>query len=460
MSKAKKAAALARDHNKHNVDAIGAELRKRTDIFEIGELLTRAKKLLEHGDWLPWLALYWPHSEDTAERRMRAYRFAEKFRSVRNVRVAPGTIERLIDFYDNHDPDLPKVIEALVRKSKTAEKPITVAAADKVIELTTLEIEYGSFPPATLYAIYGIDKSATWANAAIKALKRAAPTSDVAAEQIVRKCRSKFEAKQADQKVEREDSQQVDGEQAKEPPPTPASMLPPASSEPLPGEILLLPTKTQTEESDQQQAKAVAEANADVGGKAEFDRLTVRVEELEREKSRLEKARAADGREIERLQGELKETPQLSLDKLTNALIAALKSTKVSREKAELTIERICAELKIDPSKLNVANGKDKVAAQSAELAPSANVPTEPPLQSSDEAPLLDMPTGAIDQWQIKAKKYVKGWSWFATDGSVSLNSNAATLFATQEEAEANARAVIAGVGQERPAAIAEERRQ
>jgi hypothetical protein len=45
----------------------------------------------------------------------------------------------------------------------------------------------------------------------------------------------------------------------------------------------------------------------------------------------------------------------------------------------------------------------------------------------------------------------VKGWSWFATNGSVSLNDNPAALFATQEEAEANARAAIARAGQLQP---------
>ena len=49
---------------------------------------------------------------------------------------------------------------------------------------------------------------------------------------------------------------------------------------------------------------------------------------------------------------------------------------------------------------------------------------------------------------QIRPKKYVSGWFWSATNGSVSLNSNPAALFATQEEAEADARAVIARSGQ------------
>jgi ParB-like chromosome segregation protein Spo0J len=53
--------------------------------------------------------------------------------------------------------------------------------------------------------------------------------------------------------------------------------------------------------------------------------------------------------------------------------------------------------------------------------------------------------TPAISQWQIKTRKYVNGWSWSATDGSVSLNSNPAALFATQAEAEGDARAAIAG---------------
>jgi hypothetical protein len=50
-------------------------------------------------------------------------------------------------------------------------------------------------------------------------------------------------------------------------------------------------------------------------------------------------------------------------------------------------------------------------------------------------------------QWQIKLNKYVKGWSWFATDGNASMNGNPAALFATQGEAEADARAAIARSG-------------
>jgi hypothetical protein len=78
----------------------------------------------------------------------------------------------------------------------------------------------------------------------------------------------------------------------------------------------------------------------------------------------------------------------------------------------------------------------------------------------ASEAPPPSNSTDAIGQWQIKPKKYVTGWSWFATDGSVSLNSNPATLFATQDEAETDARAAIARAGQSQPAAIAEERRR
>jgi hypothetical protein len=54
MSKSKPKAPPARGAVGHNskrpIDVIGADLRKRTDMFEVGELLTKAKRLLLHGE--------------------------------------------------------------------------------------------------------------------------------------------------------------------------------------------------------------------------------------------------------------------------------------------------------------------------------------------------------------------------------------------------------------------------
>jgi hypothetical protein len=47
-------------------------------------------------------------------------------------------------------------------------------------------------------------------------------------------------------------------------------------------------------------------------------------------------------------------------------------------------------------------------------------------------------------KWEINFKQYPKGWWWSATNGNASISSNPAALFATREEAEADARAAIA----------------
>jgi hypothetical protein len=45
--------------------------------------------------------------------------------------------------------------------------------------------------------------------------------------------------------------------------------------------------------------------------------------------------------------------------------------------------------------------------------------------------------------WQIKTHKYAKGLSWSATNGTMNLNSKPGVLFATEDEARADARAAI-----------------
>jgi ParB/RepB/Spo0J family partition protein len=52
-------------------------------------------------------------------------------------------------------------------------------------------------------------------------------------------------------------------------------------------------------------------------------------------------------------------------------------------------------------------------------------------------------------RWEIKPNKYLKGWTWFATDGSATLTSNPGALFATEMEARIDANAAIAA--RERP---------
>jgi hypothetical protein len=65
------------------------------------------------------------------------------------------------------------------------------------------------------------------------------------------------------------------------------------------------------------------------------------------------------------------------------------------------------------------------------------------PAPSSTEAP----PSNSNGQWQVKPNQYLNGWAWFATNGSVSLNSKPGALFETEEEARADARAAIERAG-------------
>jgi hypothetical protein len=55
------------------------------DVVEIGKHLTRVKKRLGHGQFLPWLRDNFDWSDDTAERYMRVHRHVGKFRILRNL---------------------------------------------------------------------------------------------------------------------------------------------------------------------------------------------------------------------------------------------------------------------------------------------------------------------------------------------------------------------------------------
>jgi ParB-like chromosome segregation protein Spo0J len=153
------------------------------------------------------------------------------------------------------------------------------------------------------------------------------------------------------------------------------------------------------------------------------------IAKLQDEKRQLEtKCLALEG-EVKDLRDEIAE---LKVVDLFDALVTLLRATPED-ERAH-TINVLMKEV------------LDRAKGDSATVEPTPPVPTATELSANSNT--------AIGQWQIKPQKYVNSWSWFATNGSVSLNSNPTTLFATPEEAETNARAVIAG------AEPAEDRRQ
>jgi hypothetical protein len=167
-----------------SLDAIGADLRKLRNIFDSGKLLVEAREACEHGEWLDWLDTYFDASEDTAERHMAAYRLSLKFRTVRNLALPPTIVYEL---GEDIDADLPAIIAALDKASKSGNKPLGVDAANEVINLVRLRIEFGDYPPATLRALRGTphDGTRSWGSAAVEALKKARPTTNEEAERIV-----------------------------------------------------------------------------------------------------------------------------------------------------------------------------------------------------------------------------------------------------------------------------------
>jgi hypothetical protein len=465
MSKARPA--QAGRNSRRSLDAIAADLHRadRQSMFEIGKLLAEARDACEHGDWKKWLEdeeeNHFPWGYRTALNYIAAHEFKSKYETVSHLRVPARIIYDLAElaeiddkkvFKENgdvkgvDDPAMPAIIAALKEAGK--KKRLTYLEANIKIRFAVLRHKWGNYPDETLDALDSIPEKAEWAEGAIDALKHAKPKKEDAADSIVNNCHHKH--------LERiyggalptwlsESFLTLDRVEAEHRPEIRRHLN--AAKEPLDfNQVMDLVHEVQKGDSqddrqgdqqgdkrgeqqgdqrgeqqgDQQStggkdskggrdSKGGKERN-DIGAhsKSEVERLLDSNAELARKLTAAEQSKQAAFHKIDELEDQLKafkgDEPKGGIDRLANALIAALKSTKVSLEKAELTIERICAELKIDPSKLTVSDGKDRVATQSAEPAPIAHVPTEPPLQSSAEAPPSDsnMPTDAIGQWQIK----------------------------------------------------------
>jgi hypothetical protein len=176
--------------NTRPLSAIGAEINAldRGTMFDRGRLLLEARESCEHGDYMDWLEENgWSHT--SATRYIAAYDLSTKIPTVVNLKVPARTIYMLAEEY-LEDPNLPTIVAALAKAGKSVKKSITVADADEVIELTTLRIKWGDFPPATLYALGRFSpgsfyEKAAWAEKAVTALKEKRPTDDAEARRIV-----------------------------------------------------------------------------------------------------------------------------------------------------------------------------------------------------------------------------------------------------------------------------------
>jgi hypothetical protein len=88
--------------------------RETTDIILIGKLLIEAhEQLVEHGEWLPWLADNFGDSVRTAHNFMAVARFARKFATVANLRLRPTALY-LLAYETNH-----KIIKAILKEAET-----------------------------------------------------------------------------------------------------------------------------------------------------------------------------------------------------------------------------------------------------------------------------------------------------------------------------------------------------
>jgi hypothetical protein len=353
---------------------------ERRSIFDIGKLLIEARDACEHGEWGDWLDREFDWSHDTADNYMAAARLADKFRTVRNLKVPLRTIYEL-GLDDDIAADLPALIEALVEASKS--KPINASRAEEVINLTRLRIEHGDYPEATLVAIGGLGELANteWEAAATASLKAARPETDEEAKRIVHACRKAhvealydsplpnwLDSKMLDVLEDVTDRKKVlqqlnaatapldfdqvwdiacdrDDGGADEPPPRPAPKPPKPEPE--------------TQETDPAQAAASAAVRSDIGplSQAEHERLTRTISDLTNQNNMQKTAISGRDNEIARLESEVKtlrgaDLPRLTVNKHLDALIALLR--KQSREGQEVAVERLCNALKIDPRKLQL----------------------------------------------------------------------------------------------------------
>jgi len=326
-----------------NVIAVDIHAIERRNVFDIGKLLVEAKDACEHGEWGRWLYDEFDWSDSTANNYMNASHLKTKFPTVGNLKVPARTIYEIAADID--DPALPAIIEALASACKY-KKILGVVEAEETIRLVELRAKFGDYLDATLNALGWLPEKAEWAAAAVAELKKVRPETAEAASAIVDAITD--QSADADDE-DQEPAEELDDEQDDEP----------EQDEPKPEPKPKPKAAAATKETDQTQAAAVEAARSDIGplSKAEHERLLAAVDEYAARVATTKAALDARNSEVERLEGEIEklkgvDVPSMSVDKHVEALISQLK--KLSREKQELTVERLCKELAIDPHKLDI----------------------------------------------------------------------------------------------------------
>jgi hypothetical protein len=173
------------DTPKRSLDDIAAKIHRaeRASIFEIGALLLEAHERCEHGKWREWLYDEFEWSEDTAANYIKAAKLAAKFRNFRNLKLTKSTIYALAD---EDESDLPAIITELEKHA--LKRHLKAEEAEDIIAIGRARGRHGDHPDATLRALDELDGEwgLPWEAQAIERLKSENPTTDEAAETIVK----------------------------------------------------------------------------------------------------------------------------------------------------------------------------------------------------------------------------------------------------------------------------------
>jgi hypothetical protein len=178
---------MTKRNSARSLDAIAEDIHKveGKSIIDVGKLLLEAQDQCDHGEWLDWLDAEFDRSVDTAERYMSVARMADKFRTVRNLKV---TVRTLYLLADQDEDDLPAIIKELAKHATKAR--LKSSEAERLISIAIGRQRFGDHPDATLVRLLALDissKGKPWYEKARAALLEQKPESAESADAIIEK---------------------------------------------------------------------------------------------------------------------------------------------------------------------------------------------------------------------------------------------------------------------------------
>ena len=189
--------------NSLNVVAEKIHQAERGEIFNIGAWLLEARELCkqEQRKWGAWLYDEFGDeiSEDTAARQMKVAELGNRFRKLRNLKLAKTTLYEIVEEEKSDQQAI--VAELTKRASKRRLKP---AEASTIITIGRARGRYGNFSDATLKAVDSLqgewlqEDLSAWQAQAIAELKSKDPQTDGEAEEIIGAFRDRGDALEED----------------------------------------------------------------------------------------------------------------------------------------------------------------------------------------------------------------------------------------------------------------------